>query len=258
MTVLFVTSFAPDMYRVSGLRLVQSFLESGTGGTLLLCEEGNAAAAAPADPRIRRYDLDRSEFLAGWLTANRDIIPVNLGGSAPPCDCPTPDIWNHRSGCVWGWFNKNASRWFRKIVSLDYARSLPGYDALVWLDSDCRFKKCLPEIQVEEWFSTASVFYVKSPDREVAESGVIGFRLDEDGRRFLRLTSDRYRTGEFRLYPRWDDGYQFQVTLDEHPEIPAVDLASHMSAHWAVVPNSAVGEYLEHDKGVHARCGITS
>ncbi len=258
MNLLFVTSFASDMYRVTGRHLVRSFLESGTEGTLLLCHEQNAAAEAVANPRIRRYDLDRSEYLAGWLSANRDIIPVHLGGAAERCDCPTSDAWGHRRGCAWGWFNKNASRWFRKIASLVYAQSLRGYDTIVWLDSDCRFKKRLPAPEIGAWLGAAAVFYLKSVAREFVESGVIGFRMNTAGRRFLRLTSDRYHSGEFRKYPRWDDGYQFQVTLDEHPEIPSIDLATAMSENWAVLPNSPAGEYLEHDKGVHARYGLTS
>jgi hypothetical protein len=41
-----------------------------------------------------------------------------------------------------------------------------------------------------------------------------------------------------------------------NPEIQSVDLATHAAPHTVVLPNSPAGEYLEHEKGVHARLSI--
>src|SRR5262245_36387055 len=125
MRVLYVTSFNSELYQATGHRLVESFLRC-SGATLLACHEDHAGSELPDDPRIRQYDLDTSKMLHGWLTENTAIIPANLGGTAGPCDCDARDepFGPHRTGCHWFWFNRNASRWFRKLVALDHAQSL--------------------------------------------------------------------------------------------------------------------------------------
>ena len=135
--VLYVTSFTPDLYARTGRQLVQSFLRSDSDGKLLVCHEGRFEENLPCAPqKVMSYDLDKSDFLTAWLAANEDIIPVSLGGTAPACQCEEPDNpWGrHRTHCVSQWFNKNASRWFRKIVALDVAAGLAKEGAIVWVD----------------------------------------------------------------------------------------------------------------------------
>jgi hypothetical protein len=258
MSIQYVTSFAPDMYATTGHNLIASFLESGAEGTMVVCHEGGLADRIERDvahvgDRIITYDLDTSEFLRDWLDRNRDIIPVTLGGAAPPCACAKPDnpMSAHAPRCPYGWFNKNASRWFRKIVSLELACSLNGAEALVWLDSDCRFKRGLPTKVWTDLFRTAAVLYHKGPQRKVIESGVIAFQMTAAGRRLLHIVIERFRSGEFRADLRWDDGYQFQMVVDAHPEIPARDLAEGSALYDMVLPTSPLGEFLDHFKGVH-------
>lgn len=252
MNPLFVTSFGPDMYDATGVHLVRSFAQIQADGCLLLCHEKLGGRVHDFD-RMMIYDLGESALLRDWLENNRDIIPPALGGNAPRCGCPQPDNphVDHARGCPWGWFNKRASRWFRKIASLDYARHIAGFDALIWLDSDCRFRRALPGEEIDRWFGGASVFYLKSPEREVIESGVMGFRMNEGGQRLLGSVVDHYRSGAFRSDRRWDDGYQFQLTIARNGEVPCVDIAERMSGDGHVVAHSPVGRYLEHRKGVH-------
>lgn len=257
MSILFVTSFTPEMFAVTGTRLVRSFLETKSQGTLLICHEGFHSAARFKRRRLRTFDLNRAALLAEWLTQNRDVIPKRFGGSAGLCQCPEPrnPFGRHRPRCPGAWFNRNAARWFRKIVSLDYAIRLPHYEYIVWLDSDCVFKARLPESEVRQWFQQKAVFYLKSGGRKVIESGVIGVRNTPQGRKFIAATVDRYRSGAFREDLRWDDGYQFQLALRSHPEIPAIDLATHASGKRPcghVLPHSPPGRYIFHQKGIHA------
>ncbi|MFN7919120.1 MAG: hypothetical protein U0Q16_03430 [Bryobacteraceae bacterium] len=255
MKLLWVTSFGKDMYEATGQRLVRSFLRTRSTGDLLLCAEGGAGAET-RHPRVRRFELEESPVLARWLAANRDIIPVELGGEAGECDCPATDVFRgHHEGCPSVWWNKNASRWFRKVVAVDYATSLGDDHTVIWLDSDCRFRKRVDEEVVRSWFGRARLFIHKSPKRAVVESGVMGFR-GEGGRRFVSLVMRRFVSGRFRRDPRWDDGYQFQRVLDLHPEITRRDLAKGISGNMHVVENSPVGEYLAHQKGVHGRSGV--
>ena len=233
--------------------MVASFLESRTPGTLLVCHEGFPASAPFEFPGVRTYDLNRDPLLDEWLERNRDIIPDFLGGTAQECDCPNPAPFaRHKSGCHWYWFNKNASKWFRKVVSLAYAARLDEPDQVVWVDADCVFKARLADDEIAGWFNGRSVFYLKS-ERATIESGVIGFRNTPEGRKFIEATVDHYRSGRFRSDLRWDDGYQFQATLERHPEISRVDLAttSNGDIFGHVVPNSPAGRYISHRKGVH-------
>lgn len=252
--IVYVTSFAPNMYAATGVHLTESFLASHADREMLCCHEGNIEDMRPMEhERIRRYDLNTSEFLRSWLHANRDVIPVALGGEAERCGCEFPDepYADHRPYWPYTWWNKNASRWFRKIVSLEVAMT-ESPDVIVWLDLDCRFSK--EKLPAELWsslFREHSVLFHKSPDREVIESGVIAFRMDTYGIRTLNAVIETYRSGAFRTEDRWDDGYIFQRVIERFPEVPARDLATSSSTLGFVLPSSLLGPYLDHYKGVH-------
>jgi len=254
MTLLYVTSFTPAIFRASGRRLVDSFLASQTPGRLLVCHEGFSGPFPVRGAALRSHPIGASALLRDWLAANRDIIPPRFGGAAPVCHCPDPadPLGVHAPGCHAGWYNYNAARWFRKVVALHYALRRPSCDAYVWLDADCVFTARLPDTEVQSWFGRSAVFYLKGPGRQVVESGVLGIRNSPTGRRFIQAAVDRYRSGDFRRDPRWDDGYQFQMTLLRHPEISRTDLAVAASKNLDVVPYSPVRPYLRHDKGTHA------
>ncbi len=159
---------------------------------------------------------------------------------------------------MWSWFNKNASRWFRKIVALDHALRIGGVDAIVWIDSDCCFLKTLRLVEIEAWFGEGSVFFLRGPDRPVLEAGVIGFRTDASGRAVLNSAIERYRSGRFREDTRWDDGYQFQLALRENSEVVATDWGRSADERGHVVPGSRLGEFIAHYKGIHKYSGIMS
>ena len=206
MTPLLLTSFTERIYRASGVHLLRSYMRHVHDIPLLVFTEGSILGdRLESHPGISTYDLDTSAFLKDWLQANHDIIPEDLGGAAVPCNCPQPDdpFGIHKGGCHWAWFNKNASRWFRKIAALHHAASFPaGFDALVWIDSDCRFLRSVSSQDVEDWFAGVSMFYLKGPERQVIESGVIGFQLNQDGRALIEDVVGRYRSGNFRQIGR--------------------------------------------------------
>jgi hypothetical protein len=113
---------------------------------------------------------------------------------------------------------------------------------------------CVYQAELDKWFGQNAVFYLKSPDRETIESGVMGFRVTPEGISIIASTLHRYVSQEFRDDCRWDDGYQFQLALQLHVNVPSVDLATHASGRKPfghVVENSPVGKYLAHRKGVH-------
>lgn len=273
MRLLWVTSCAADMYEASGKELVESFLATGTEGTLLACLEGLGPQLAElqaqvAPDRVLYQDLDQCGLLRHWLTANADLIPRHLGGTNEgKCRCPggplEPHSKKHKPGCIGQWFNRNASRWFRKVPSLARAQELaePGgpkepraYDCLIWLDADCRFRTRVTEKVVKGWLKyTSGVFYLKNK-RPVLEAGVVGYHLGNGGGRVLEALGRRYLEGTFRQDPRWDDSYQLQRAIGTlSNRVRCLDIAYGVGAHAAVVPYSPLGPYIEHAKGRHGR-----
>ena len=252
--VLYVTSFASDMYKATGESLVKSFIDTGTPGTLLCFPEGFDIPEPP--PRVLARSLTGDTILNTFLHQNKDVIPAHLGGEHQGCACPGgpygPHSKLHQEKCVGHWFNRNASRWFRKVVSLYRALERPA-DIMVWLDSDCVFKRSLPEQKLAKVFQNKAVFYMKSRKRKVLESGIMGFFLARGGKAFIELTMNRYISGEFRKYRRWDDSFQFQTTRDEHKHLSTIDIATGMSGHSEVACHTPLAPYLEHFKGKHGR-----
>lgn len=252
-SILYVTSFAWDMFDATGRALISSFQASGSPGRMLCFAEG-FDAAAEENVSFRRMDDD--PLLTQWLQNNLDIIPTHLGGLHPGCTCVNgpfpPHHKKHKQPCVGHWFNRNTSRWFRKVVALTRALDHPA-DIIVWLDSDCRFLRKFGAEQVAKIFKGKAVFYMQSKKRPVMEAGVLGFFLERGGRSFIQKTMDRYQSGEFRKYPRWDDSYQWQMTRDLNRGISTIDIAVTASGHADVIQHSALAPYLDHAKGTHSR-----
>jgi hypothetical protein len=75
----------------------------------------------------------------------------------------------------------------------------------VWVDCDCIFREAVSDEVVDGWFGDSSFFYLKSRDRHVIESGVLGLKLRPDGLKIISSTLHRYVSQEFRNDLRWDD-----------------------------------------------------
>jgi hypothetical protein len=263
---LWVTSFAADMYEVSGKGLRQSFLDSGSIGTLVIAHEGLTAEemSALAAPNVVAFDVGVTAYLQDWLHRNRAYIPVHLGGRGSVCRCPggplLPHDKRHRMPCIGHWFNRNASRWFRKfaairhILNSAYFGETPLADrTLIWVDADCRFSRQVTAQTVAQWFpGRAAIFYHKH-QRPVLEAGVVGYRLGQGARKVLDEVFRLYDTGRYRREKRWDDSYILQVAMKNVPQVTTIDLAVEVGEHAAVIPSSIVGTYLDHFKGKHGR-----
>lgn len=253
MPILYVTSFSRDIYEASGSRLLDSFLKSQTKDCMaVFYEDMPAALIRQSHQNLALHDLGASLMLAHWLKTNRDVIPQRLGGDWNGCECLQAEAprETHRIGCPGIWYNRNASRWFRKVVALWEAIHIAPNATVIWLDADCVVKRAIDEYTIESVFDRAAVFYLKGSHREILDSGILGLHLGRGGREFVEATLARYISGEFRQYPRWDDGYQFQVTLSNRQDIPSVDLAADTCG-GDVVRNSVLGTYFEHDRGTH-------
>lgn len=251
MSLLFATSFGPDLYQATGRRLLDSFLKLQRNGRFLVCYEGDCPL--PADRRITPYALDQDEFLQSWLQANRDVIPDYLGGLARECGCAGREQRHarHRSRCHWQWMNRNASRWFRKVASLRVAAE-QNSRFVVWLDSDVEFLKDMHEVSVARMLQGRGTAYCKG-HRPGVESGVVLFDLPGGGKRFIQELCRRYTSRAYLRDERWDDGFQFGVvgrTLDKQVR-DLVHPTRHKGKTNNVIPLTVLAAYLRHDKGIH-------
>jgi hypothetical protein len=251
MNLLYVTTFSPDLYEATGKKLLASMEKHGIEDPILVCHEG-----FPAWDRPPSYRLDDDEYLRTWLKANRDIIPVHLGGLTQICKCRDAHVRHsqyHVKGCPWHWMNRNASRWFRKVAALRHVALDEAYrdvDAVVWLDSDCHFVKPVTQKHVKGWFSGHDIFYFRGK-REAPEVGIWGLNFRTTGRAFIAEVCQRYE-GEFRNDHRWDDGFQIGRVLDTGT-YHARDLVTKHENNNVMWTVPEMWNFIQHVKGSHGR-----
>lgn len=258
MSILYVSSFAKDMYDTTGKRLVDSYIkyQSDPNQNLLICYE-NFDFDITISNKILSYPLHESIFLNNWLEKNKDIIPECIGGLAT--EKTDPNVFKS----LW---NKKASRWFRKIAALEYAYRTYNdkYKYIIWLDSDCYFTNKVSNDFIMNLFLRKGVIYHlgkwRNAKKTGIESGIIGFQLYFGGFPLLEQVFKCFETGDFRKYERWDDGYIFKMILVSHNKNPkkyiAYDLVTNPKALGTVIPFSPFANYMKHDKGLHAKSGI--
>jgi hypothetical protein len=257
MKILFVTSFAKDMYNVTGEKLIKSYIDTKSfdTGDLLVCYENfDFNKTKYIDhPNIKSHNLNKNEFLKTWLHKNKDIIPTSLGGSATSQQKPG----------VFSEWNRKASRWFRKIVSLDVALSYTvdtdikaEYDTIVWLDSDCIILNQLSEQLFISAFNNCDIFYHMGKYRTEndfgVESSIIGFTGEENGFNLLEKVIEHFKSGKFRKERRWDDGWIFRIFISKYKnEFKMNDLVKDKFKSSHVISKGIFKQYIKHDKGIH-------
>jgi len=261
---LFVSSFAKDMYEASGKHMIETFKEYNPNHQMVVCYEG--FDYTETNSNIFKYNLLYSNYLNKFLEAHKDIIPDYLGGTATREN--NPKIFENN-------WNRLASRWFRKIVAMEYALNNYGnnYEYLIWIDADAYFKKHISDEDIDKIFNGYHVVYHLGKRRQEGdmgvESGIIGFKK-QNGYDFLHTVSNKFKTGYFRLYPRWDDGYIFKMVINElkivneklpkNKRIHCLDLVQNLSLdeqnRCEVIPYGAFNQFIVHEKGKHKKMNI--
>lgn len=245
--ILYITSFAEDMYSISGSKLIKSFIKTEQKGNLLICNEGFDIDIK--QDNIISYRLDTSQILINWLEDNKKYIPEYLGGTANEKELPI----------AFTGANRKASRWFRKVVSIHYAYTMykDEYDYMIWVDCDCVFKKQISISMIENLFSNnIGCFYYLGKKRFLEdkgiESGFIGFYKQNNGFDIITTIIDIYLTQEYIKYVRWDDGYIFRVAIAKNQHIICNDLAKNsMEIDVINEINNYFSQYIKHNKGLH-------
>jgi hypothetical protein len=258
--LLYVTSFNRDLYEVTGKRLLKSFTRHKIDAKFLITYENFNIQSTVSN--FIYYNLEKDAFLQKWLKENKNIIPKQYGGTAPECKCEIKtnnDKWfGHSPGCAHSEWNRRASKWFRKITSLNYALRL-NPEKIIFLDSDVYFIKHLPYKAINSIFSDNGLIYHlgkwRKEQKTSIESGVIGFSSRGGGFDFLRSVIKCYTSGKFKEAPRWDDGYIFKYVLNQYPQdkLKAKDLVTIYRKTSHVVNLSVMRNFFVHDKGHHLK-----
>jgi hypothetical protein len=257
--VLYVTSFNKEMYKMSGRFLIDTFKKFNPKNYMIVYYEG--MVLKQQSPQIIPYDLANANFLHEWIAKNARDIPLEYGGTATKQT--NPKLFKN-------YFNKAASLWFRKIVSIESAIKTFGdfFNYVVWIDADCYVKSHLPPHTMNNIFTHYDVIYhlgkIRQHQKLGIESGIIGFKKGK-GYNFMNKVANKFRSGAFKKYSRWDDGWVFKEVVKEETEqnlkrqsteiVKLLDVVGRVAAHkytrCEVIPHGPFSNFFVHDKGKH-------
>ena len=223
MEILYVTTFNEKLYNMTGKDLITSFIKYINNADMLVCYEDFEFKSEYNN--IISYDLKNDEYMNTWLNKHKDKIPKFYGGNAEDDSeifiDKNIDYWAGKKGQSWA--NYRASRYFRKIVSLNYAITnfSEKYDYIFVIDSDCIFKSAIKHTVINDLFSNStSMIYFWSKFRESInrgpETGFTGYSKANNGFNFAKIICECFSSGKFLNYTYWDDGYVIGQVINEY------------------------------------------
>ena len=216
--VLYVTTFNKKLYEQTGEKLIKSFKDNNTFADMLVCYE-EIKFVSDSD-KIFGYDMTNDIYMNNWLKINENNIPECYGGTANETH-PIVIQFNKKEGHDWA--NHRASRYFRKIVALNYALAhyANNYDVIFVIDSDCIFKKQIDYHKVHDLFGDgSSMIYFWSDHRKKLdrgpETGFTGYCKSNNGFEFAKIICECFESQDFLRFKYWDDGYVIGQLINEH------------------------------------------
>lgn len=256
--ILLVSSFNERIYKLSGIRLIQSFIEHNISTDFLITTEGEYSfdklnEISQKYSTIKLFNMNHYDYLNNWLEENKDIIPVKYNGLFENNN----HIDDNINIKLLNNFNQKASLWFRKIASLKYALDnfKNEYDYIIWIDADTAFLKPLSNDYIIEQFNSTNCFYHLGLERAKKtlcsiESGFIGFKK-KHGYKLIQMIVNEYCDKKFIKYLRWDDGHIMgQVIINSN--IKSFDVAIYNTNRCMHPMNHGpFNKYIIHFKGSH-------
>jgi len=252
--ILYITSFNKKLFDATGNGFIKSFYENQKDD-LFIGTEDNIPQLENYPVKI--YQLENDSILQQWTKANIDIIPYYAGGQSRPCDCNFGSQKKHIKYCPWWGWNRNAYRWFRKVITIYYALQTfsSEYDWFFWVDCDCVFTRIIKHERIEK-YNKMDVLHLIGTFRNADETGLILFNMNNKGGDFIKKWMKKYTSGSFRKDDRWDDGYQLTMVRRAYPsEFKYYDMAAGIHGR-NVAHKSIFGKHIRHHKGIHWRTGI--
>ena len=262
MKILYITTFNEKLYNISGKDLIKTFISNINNADMLVCYEDFEFISD--NNNIISYNLKNDDYMNTWLNNNIKIIPKFYGGNAED----DSDVFKDTNIDYWAgtkgqsWANYRASRYFRKIVSLNYALTnfSEKYDYIFVIDCDCIFKTAINNDLIEQLFDNkTSMIYFWSKFREHIkrgpETGFTGYSKINNGFNFAKIICDCFSSGKFLDYTYWDDGYVIGQVINEYKNKYILkDLVGHSNAKTTRVmeiKDQLLFEYVHHFKNKH-------
>ena len=248
---LFVTTSTYKMFKLSGIHLVNSFIDHQHTGILLYLTEDFKLPIS--HNKILSQDLSNYPFLTEWISRFKHIIPKKLGGSYNTNKNKKKYLFMTESdGNNW---NYKSSLWFRKLASLHFALTNYKFKHLIWIDNDCIIKKHISnDVFIKKFFHKTDLFFFLGKFRKSlnmgVESGFMGFR--NTGFAVLHIIFDIFLSGKFISLYRWDDGWVFKYIISTFNKLNCFDLGSlNISNNTHVMDFHPISVYIIHKKGSH-------
>ena len=246
-----ISTFNDKIYEFSGKKMLESVKKHLPQAEIQIYEE------------LERNTLDVDTIKLNSVPefdevfkANRDIIAPSFGGIAREKKALT--FWNIR------WFG-----WFRKVIMNYHAVCLQKYDGyLVFVDSDTRFINTFDDEFLASITKGKPISFFKG-NRPAIEAGLVVVDCtDPRTQKFYDFFMEMYTSKEFRKLDRWDDGYVLTIAMKSFPEDWFCDFAqgkdgvtlTNSNGHKTcsqVIGLTPWKKYIEHDKGIHFRKGIS-
>ena len=258
---LYVTTFNSKLYTQSGKDLLTSFLKYIENGDMLVCYEGfDFKSDFESNDRIFDYNMEQDEYMCNWITANEDNIPEIYGGKAGD-DHPIVKQFNDKEGQYWA--NHRASRYFRKVVALNYALThyQNEYDYIFVIDCDCIFKNNIMDDKItdELFIDDAAMIYFWSKHRKRIgrgpETGFTGYCKSNRGFEFAKKICDCYSSQDFLRFEFWDDGYVIGRLINENDQpfvlYDLVGQSKHRTTRVMEIPENPLFGIVHHFKNRH-------
>lgn len=253
--IYYITSFNKELFATTGIHCITSFLQSKTKDNLVVCTEDFPETGIHY-PNLLYHAIENDPNLLEWHRKYNEYIPDHFGGKTTKCDCygnrPVPHKEKeHKKGCYWTQWNRNAYRWFKKVVALDWARRTLQCDFLIWVDCDCVFRQFISKRRLISIFQDKTIFYNHGSAREAVETGLIGFDFNKGGKEFIAEWMARFISGKFLEDHRWDDGYQFTIVKNYiHWRTRVNDIGAGCQ-YTNVAQHTPLSPFIYHNKGFH-------
>ena len=250
--IVIVTSFNEAIFQHSGNAMLLSVMKHLDLNKIrfIIFYEGSFSIQIHSDfiENFEFVNASRYKFLMNWLQENIDVIPKCYGG-----------LHSNRMP----YFQKNSSKFFRKVAALKYAYDkYSDAKKIIWMDADMVILKDIDH----NFFSTVfndryACYYLYGKYRrglnkhlhvelqKGVESCLLVFNKPFS---ILSEWIDAYKDKQFRRYRRWDDGWVLAEIL-EHSIHSSYDFGG--PADNPLRATKLCG-WFRHHKGRHQEKGI--
>ena len=190
--ICFITSMTKQMYNMYGSSMIDELVKYTK--SLHSCVVVYSENCQISKENVHFQSLVDDTWLNDWLKKNEDIIPKEYGG---------------KSKEKMGPFKYNASKFIKKVASLNCTVNTFDYDYYIWIDCDCTITNDITYDLINNSFSNCNFFYHHGKNREKKafgiETGCFGF--DKTAIQVIQKWCDFYKNQRFIRLRRWDDGF---------------------------------------------------